>query len=277
MKISRTPLRISFFGGGTDYPQWFNEHGGAVLGTTIDKYCYVVLHDGSSHHFFDLPTESGLGSSSAYTVGLLRACTDFDKLTIAKLATVWEQDKMGGNVGTQDQYLCSLGGFHLLRFSKHGVRDTVVNEAEPLQDYLMLFNTHQYRRASMLVSYQLAEMKKHKKLYERMTDMVNDGLNIIKGNRWSDFGSLLDESWQLKKQLSKYITTPMIDAIYDSAMKAGATGGKVLGGCGGGFILFLVEPEKQELLKQSLNELTCVPVKFESEGTEVIYDNNNDR
>ena len=273
MKISRTPLRISFFGGGTDYAQWYEEHEGAVLGTTIDKYCYVVLHDGSSHHFFDLPTESGLGSSSAYTVGLLRACTDFDKLTIAKLATTWEQDKMGGNVGAQDQYLCSLGGFHLLGFSKHGVRDTVV-QTDSLQDYLMLFNTHQYRRASMLISYQLAEMKKHKKLYERMSDMVNDGLNIIGGNRWFDFGSLLDESWQLKKQLSRYITTPMIDAIYDSAIRASAMGGKLLGGGGGGFILFVVEPEKQESVKDALEGLTYVPLKFETEGTKVIYDNS---
>ncbi|KKL88787.1 hypothetical protein LCGC14_1921180, partial [marine sediment metagenome] len=138
----------------------------------------------------------------------------------------------------------------------------------------MLFDTHQYRRASMLVSYQLAEMKKHKKLYERMTDMVNDGLNIIGGNRWFDFGSLLDESWQLKKQLSRYITTPMIDAIYDSAIRASAMGGKLLGGGGGGFILFVVEPEKQESVKDALEGLTYVPLKFETEGTKVIYDNS---
>ena len=114
MKTSRTPLRISFLGGGSDYPQFYNEYGGAVLGTSINKYCYVVLHDGHSHYFFDLPTKAGLGSSSAYTVGLLRICTELDKLTIAKLATTWEQDKMNGKVGSQDQYLCSIGGFHLL-------------------------------------------------------------------------------------------------------------------------------------------------------------------
>src|SRR3990167_5676315 len=123
MIISRTPLRISFCGGGTDYPQWYNEHGGAILGTSINKYCYVMIHDGKSWFTFDLPNKSGLGSSSAYTVGLLRVCTDLDKITIAKLATTWEQDKMNGNVGSQDQYLCALGGFHYLKFSEHGVRD----------------------------------------------------------------------------------------------------------------------------------------------------------
>lgn len=271
MIISRTPLRISFFGGGTDYSQWYAEHEGAVLATTIDKYCYVMLHDGKSWKTFDLPTESGLGSSSAYTIGLLRACTDFDKLTIAKLATTWEQDKMGGNVGAQDQYLCALGGFQVLMFSKHGVRNAVVQNVDFLQDYLMLFDTHQYRRASMLVSYQMADMKKHKKLYMRMTEIVDDGLSIIKRADWSDFGLLLDESWQLKKQLSKYITTPKIDGIYDMAIKSGATGGKLLGGGGGGFILFVVEPDKQEEVKGALNGLTYVPFKFESEGTKVIY------
>lgn len=275
MIISRTPLRISFFGGGTDYSQWYDEHEGAVLATTIDKYCYVVLHDGHSHHFFDLPTESGLGSSSAYTVGLLRACTDFDKLTIAKLSTTWEQDKMGGNVGAQDQYLCSLGGFRLLRFSKHGIRDKVVIPDESLRDYLMLFDTHQYRRASMLISHQMADMKKHKKQYMRMAEMVDDGMKIIKSANWLDFGLLLGEMWEIKKQLSKYITTPTVDKIYDTAMKAGVVGGKLLGGGGGGFILFVVEPDKQEAVKEALDELTYTPFRFESEGTKVIYNDNS--
>ena len=271
MIISRTPLRISFLGGGTDYAQYYEEHGGAVLATTINKYCYVMLHDGKSWKTFDLPTESGLGSSSAYTVGLLRACTTFDKLTIARLATTWEQDKMAGNVGAQDQYLCALGGFHLLRFSRHDIRDTVVDGASWLQDYLMLFNTHQYRRASMLISYQLADMKRHKKLYMRMTEMVDDGLKLIEEVDWRGFGSLFDEAWQIKKQLSKFITTPVVDSIYDKGMKAGATGGKLLGGGGGGFILFVVEPARQEQVKQALNDLTYVEFKFETEGSIIIY------
>ena len=105
MIISRTPLRISFLGGSTDYPQWYNTHGGAVLATSIDKYCYVMLHNGKSWYTFDLPNKSGLASSSAYTVGLLRVCSELTNRDIASIATIWEQDKTGGMVGSQDQFI----------------------------------------------------------------------------------------------------------------------------------------------------------------------------
>ena len=276
MIISRTPLRISFFGGGTDYEQYFLHYGdGAVLGTTIDKYSYVALHDGRSEYFYDLPNKSGLGSSSAYTVGLLRACTNLDKQTIAKLATTWEFDKMGGNVGYQDQYLCSVGGFHLLRFTAQGTRDFLVQPelVAPLQDYLMLFNTHQYRRASDIVSHQIERMKKNQKVLSKMVKMVDEGYQILTGGDgyWREFGILLDEAWMLKKSLSKYVSTDSVDAIYDAAKKAGAIGGKILGGGGGGFIIFFVEPDKQEQVKVTLCDLKYVPFKFETEGTTVVY------
>ena len=270
MIISRTPLRISLLGGGTDYPQWYSEYRGAILGATIDKYCYVIIHDGKSWHSFDLPSESGLGSSSAYTVGLLRACTSWDNLAIARLATTWEQDKMGGNVGAQDQFLCALGGGHRLLFSRHEIRDYPI-DLSPLEPYLMLFNTHQYRRASMLISYQIAEMNRHKKLYTRLAGMVDDGLRALQSGNLLGFGSLLDEAWQIKKQLSKKITTPAIDDIYTIAGKAGAIGGKLLGGGGGGFIVFLVEVDKQDSVKKALSDLTYVPFKFETRGRIIIY------
>lgn len=274
MIISRTPLRISFCGGGSDYPQFYLHYGdGAVLGTTIDKYCYVVLHDGESCHFFDLPNKSGLASSSAYTVGLLRACTELDKDTIAKLATTWEQDKMNGNVGSQDQYLCSHGGFHLLRFSEQGIRDTTLPEdiVKPLEGYLMLFDTHQYRRSGDIIARQLEHLKKNRKILTRMGAMVDDGLYAIYQKDWTSFGKLLDEAWTLKRQLSKYVSTPSIDVIYTTAIKAGATGGKLLGGGGGGFIIFLTEPDKQESVKKALSDLTYVPFEFENVGSVVIY------
>ena len=273
MIISRTPLRISFLGGGSDYPQWYNEHGGAILGTSIDKYCYVMLHNGKSWFTFDLPNKSGLASSSAYTVGLLRACTQLDKVTIAKLATTWEQDKMNGLVGSQDQYLCAVGGFHHLKFSEHGIRDKVLNQelVNPLQDYLMLFDTYQYRVNSDIIPQQLKEMKEHEKVYERIVEMSDDGLRTMAAGNWLGFGSLLDEAWQLKKQVSSKVSTPLIDTIYDTAIKSGATGGKLLGGGGGGFIVFFVELDKQESVKKALGDLTYVPFRFETEGTKVIY------
>ena len=273
MIISRTPLRISFFGGGTDYPQWYMEHEGAVLGATIDKYCYVMLHDGKSWRTFDLPTKAGLGSSSAYTVGLLRVCTELPKETIAKIATVWEQDKLGGNVGSQDQHLCAMGGCHLLRFYEHGIKDTSNSPKliEPLQDYVMLFDTHQYRLAGDIVAHQLAEMKKHRKLLIRMAEMVDEGLQTIVKTDMTAFGHLLHESWLMKRQLSKHVSTPAIDSIYETALKAGAIGGKLLGAGGGGFIIFFAEPDRQETIRQALSELTHIPFRFEWEGTKIIY------
>jgi D-glycero-alpha-D-manno-heptose-7-phosphate kinase len=272
MIISRTPLRISFLGGGTDYPQWFNEHDGAVLGTSIDKYCYVMLHDGHSWHTFDLPNKSGLGSSSAYTVGLLRVCTELDKVTIAKLATTWEFDKMGGNVGYQDQYLCSVGGFHHLRFSAHGIRDKVIPElVSDLADWLMLFDTHQYRRAGDVVAHQLAEMDKHEDLLTRMSEQVEDGITALATGDYPAFGELLDEAWSLKKQLSPYVSTTEVDAIYQAAINAGAIGGKLLGAGGGGFIVFCVKPDNQKAVRSALSDLNHVPFRFENEGTKVLY------
>lgn len=273
MLISRTPLRISFFGGGTDYPDWYNKHGGTILGTSIDKYCYVMLHDGDSWKTFDLPTKSGLGSSSAYTVGLLRATTDLDKRVIAKLATVWERDKLTGNIGSQDQYLCALGGFHLLRFDEHGIRDKLLSpdSVRPLQEYLMLFDTHQYRLSGSVVASQLENIKDNEAILSTIQQIAEDSFQCIQKSDWLKFGELLDESWSLKKQLSKEISTKRIDSIYDSAIKAGAIGGKLLGAGGGGFMVFFVEKDKQDMVKEALSELTYIPFKFEEEGTKVIY------
>jgi D-glycero-alpha-D-manno-heptose-7-phosphate kinase len=273
MITSRTPLRISFMGGGSDYPQHFLEHGGAVLGGSIDKYCYVMLHNGQSWRTFDIPNKSGMASSSAYTVGLLRVCTQLDKVTIAQLATVWEQDKTGGMVGSQDQYLCSVGGFHYLKFNGHGIQDTPVSMelVKPLESYLMLFDTHQYRLSSKSISTQLARVKQNTKLLIRMAEMAKEGLEILNEKDYKGFGFLLHEAWERKRELSKYVSTESIDSIYARATEAGAIGGKLLGGGGGGFIIFVVQPEKQEQVKDALKDLTMVKFKFEMEGTKLIY------
>jgi len=274
MITSRTPLRISFFGGGTDYPQWFREHGGAALGTSIDKYVYVSLHDGTSSHFFDLPTKSGLGSSSAYTVGLLRAVnTALPQKTLAKLATTWEFDKMNGNVGHQDQYLCAMGGFRLLRFSEYGIRDGALPDeiVNPLQDYLMLFDTHQYRRAGDVVAQQLAEMGQHEAELGSLVGMVAEAVSMMKQSDYPAFGRLLHEAWMVKRRLSPLVSTPTIDAIYESALKSGAIGGKLLGAGGGGFIIFVVPPDKRESVGAALEDLGQVDFCFENQGSVVLY------
>ncbi len=268
--ISKTPLRCSLLGGGTDYSSWFLEHGGAVISTAINHYCYVILHEGKVHVFWDLPTKAGLATSSAFTVGLLRVCTELDQKTIAQLATVWESDKLGGNIGVQDQYICSLGGFRLLRFSEAGIRDTRLNVGW-LEPYLMLFNTHQYRKAGEIVVNQLKEINKHTKVYERMQEVVEEGLKALEHKDFTWFGKLLDESWQLKRQLSKFISNESIDSICSKALTAGAIGGKLLGAGGGGFMLFVAHPDKQETIRKELSMCEYVPFKFENEGTRIVY------
>ena len=273
MIISRTPLRISFLGGGSDYPQHYLEHGGQVLGTSINHYCYVMLHRGYSWFTFDLPGQSGLASSSAYTVGLLRACSNFDNPTIARLATTWEFDKTGGMVGSQDQYLCAVGGFHQLKFSEHGIRDIRISwdDYAGLQDYLMLFDTHQYRKNGTVIPTQIARVKENTEVLKRIASMVDDGVGMLKTQDFIAFGQLLNESWAFKRSLADNVSNPIIDDIYQRGIQAGAAGGKLLGAGGGGFILFVVSPAKQEAVKQCLAELDYVPFKFESEGSRVLY------
>lgn len=222
---------------------------------------------------FDLPNKSGLASSSAYTVGLLRVCTELDKETISQLATVWEQDKMNGAVGSQDQFLCAVGGFHYLKFNGHGIKDTPVDPeiVKPLEQYLMLFDTHQYRIGSTIIAHQLERVKRNTKLLIEMAEMAGEGLEYLNLKNYLTFGKLLDDAWQKKKELSKYVSTQTIDSIYQTAIQAGAIGGKLLGGGGGGFIIFLVSPESQESVKLALKDLTHVPFHFENRGSEVIY------
>ena len=273
MKISRTPLRISFFGGGSDYPQWYNQHGGQVLGASINKYCYVMLHDGKSWFTYDLPNKSGLGSSSAYTIGLLRVCCDFDNVTLSRLATTWEQDKMNGAVGSQDQFICAVGGYHHLKFSEQGIRDIrlPMDMVRPLESYLMLFDTHQYRMNRDVIPQQLARVNQNEKALNEMVKMVDVAVNCLKSQDYMGFGGLLDVAWQLKKSLADSVSTPVIDDIYKAALSAGAIGGKLLGGGGGGFMVFFVEPERQDDVKKALPDCTNVPFHFENEGSRVIY------
>ena len=264
MKITRTPLRISFFGGGTDYPEYFNEHGGVVLTTSINKYCYVGVNNGKMWSHSDLPMRSGMATSSAFTVGLLKACTDKSNQEIAGLATIWERDKLDGHVGYQDQYICAVGGFRRLRFYASGIVDELV-DYKWLEPYLMLFDTGQYRLAGKIVEHQLARVEENQNVLHQ--------LKALALREYNDYGSLgvaLAEAWRLKKELADDVSTPFTDEVYGKALKAGAIGGKLLGAGGGGFIIFVVEPDKQKQIKKELG-LHHVPFKFETEGTQVIF------
>lgn len=325
MIISKTPFRISFFGGGTDYPVWYREHGGAVLATSMNKYCYITCrplppffgykyrivyskHETAKeiseiqhpsvretlsfmnidsgveiHHDADLPARTGLGSSSAFTVGLLNALYALKgkmaaKTQLALDAIHIEQERIGENVGSQDQTTAAFGGLNKIEFGgehKIRVQPITINskKCRLLQDHLMLFFTGFSRTASDIAREQIRKTPEKKRELNKMMEMVGEAIAILNGSdsNITDFGRLLHESWMIKRSLTDRISTPEIDKIYAAAMNAGALGGKVLGAGGGGFILFFVEPDNQSKVKEKLGNLLHVPFKFENLGSQIIY------
>lgn len=323
MIISRTPFRISFFGGGTDYPVWYRENGGAVLGTTINKYCYIscrylppffehkhrivysqtelvqdvreIRHPSvretlsylgfneglEVHHDGDLPARSGLGSSSSFTVGLLHALQVLkgkipEKMQLAHEAIYVEQELIKENVGSQDQTFAAFGGFNRIDFSRDDIRvHPLVLPPERmglLQDHLMLFFTGFSRTASQVAAEQIAQTPNKGRELTQMHQMVDEAMRILdQDSDLDDFGRLLHESWQLKRSLTSKISTPYIDYVYETAMSAGATGGKILGAGGAGFILFFAAPELQPRVSEALHGLLHVPFRFENRGSQIIF------
>ncbi len=325
MIISRTPFRISFFGGGTDYPVWYREHGGAVLATSINKHCYITcrylppffehkyrivyskteqtqniseiqhlsaretlnfldINRGVEiHHDGDLPARTGLGSSSAFTVGLLNALYALKgkmvtKRQLALDAIHIEQDRLKENVGSQDQTTAAFGGFNKIEFGGEQqilVQPITLNsrKCQLLQDHLMLFFTGFSRTASEIAGEQIRKTPDKKNELIRMREMVEEAISILNGgdSDITDFGRLLHEGWMIKRSLTDKISTAQIDKIYETALNAGALGGKLLGAGGGGFILFFVEPEFQQRVKEKLKNLLYVPFKFENLGSQIIY------
>lgn len=324
MIVTRTPFRVSFFGGGTDYPPWFRQYGGAVLATTIDKYCYIscrhlpqffdhkhrivysaienvsdideIKHPAvrevlrwagvdkglEVHHDGDLPARSGLGSSSSFTVGLIKALAALDgrivsKEQLAADAIHIEQNLIKENVGSQDQISAAFGGFNKVVFHQNDTFDVEPiilkkERQEELESHLMLFFTGFSRIASEVAGSKIANLVNREQELKRMYQMVDEAIEILQNDKTSieAFGALLHQSWQLKRNLSQKVTTPEIDVLYEMAMRAGAIGGKILGAGGGGFLLIFARPEIQPLVRSALSHLIHVPFKFENSGSRVV-------
>lgn len=323
MVITRTPLRISFFGGGTDYPVWYREHGGAVLATTIDKSCYITcrwlppffeyqsrisyskvenvrsnaaiehpsvrgclqylgIEEGVEiHHVADLPARAGLGTSSAFTVGLLNGLHALqgqlrDKKALALEAIHVEQDLLREAVGSQDQVCAAYGGFNRVEFSPSGEIDVQRVRAsqkrlQELESHLALYFTGFSRTASEIAAEQIRETPKRHRELSAMREMVDEAEAILCSERpLEEFGSLLHEAWKLKRSLTSAITNSCIDEIYRQGLGAGALGGKLLGAGGGGFLLFFVPPERRADLRARLRHLLCIPFRFSARGSEVV-------
>jgi len=324
MIITRTPLRISFFGGGTDYPVWYREHGGAVLSTTIDKSCYITcrhlppffeyhsrisysrvenvnqnsaiehpsvrgclqflgIEEGIEiHHVADLPARTGLGTSSAFTVGFLLGLYALrekmrNKHALALDAIHVEQEVVKEAVGSQDQISAAYGGFNRINFHTNGeleVKQVITPTARlaALQQHCALFFTGFSRIASEVAKEQIRVTPQKKRELESMRQMVDEAEAIVSNpNRPLDeFGHLLNESWQIKRTLTQNITNNSLDEIYEAGRSAGALGGKLLGAGGGGFMLFFVAPERRRELRMRLKNLLCVPFSFSNRGSQVI-------
>ncbi|MCG6552619.1 MAG: kinase [Candidatus Magnetominusculus sp. LBB02] len=324
MIISRTPHRISFFGGGTDYPDYYLKHCGKVLGACVDKYCYLsvrrlppffdhkhrivyskienvsdintIVHPSvretlkyfkidygvSIHHDGDIPARSGMGSSSAFTVGLIHSIYALQgrivtREDLAREAIYIEQSMIGENVGSQDQSFAAHGGLNVISFLANGkiIVEPIVINPDRLVEFersLVLVYTGISRIASEVAGDKIKNIPKNEKNLSQMKDMVDEAYDILvnEGRDLKEFGCLMNESWLLKKTLSNKVSNPVIDALYERAMKHGAIGGKLLGAGGGGFMVFFVEQERQHDFKQALNDYLNVPFTFDFDGSKII-------
>ena len=324
MIISRTPLRMSFVGGGSDLPSFYRQHGGAVVSTAINKFVYITVNEKFDHRvrvsysrteeantiaeiqhplvreamtllglkggleitsIADIPSKgSGLGSSSAFTVGLLHALHAYSGRyasaeQLAREACTIELERCGEPIGKQDQFAAAYGGFNFIQFNPD---DSV--SVEPilcrretfaqLQSNILVFYTGLSRSASAILKNQqeavTASPAKQKTL-QRMVQQAHDLKAALQQNDLGAFGQIIHEGWELKRGLTGEISNPEIDAWYARARQAGAVGGKLLGAGSGGFLMFYAPPEKHEAIGAALKELRQIPMRFESQGSRIIF------
>ena len=329
MIVNSTPYRISFLGGGTDYPKWYSDNGGVVLSATIGKYVYTSIkplpkifnhryrviwnrieerneldhiqnplvrealrlfprQDYTEIHYQgDLPAQSGLGSSSAFSVGLIDALNAYNKgqkmnlPDLAKLAIKLEREILEESGGIQDQISSAFGGFNKIDIHRNG--DFQVSpmslsndNMRELEKHCIMFFTGTLRpSATAASSHEINIEHKSKNLHEMM-DLTNKAADNLNNNfDLKEFGMQISEGWKLKKDMSNKISNPNIDHIIKIGEKNGAFGSKLLGAGGGGMILFVAPCETHEKIRESLSKLHEIEVKFSHSGsyTEELMNN----
>jgi D-glycero-alpha-D-manno-heptose-7-phosphate kinase len=330
MIITRTPYRLSFFGGGTDYRPWFEKNEGIVISSAMARYCYLnvrhlppffehktrvvygktelvssnqkITHssvreclrymkvqDGLEiHHVGDLPARSGIGSSSSFTVGFLHAlhALRYEMVTkreLADEAIKVEQEKIKEDVGIQDQIMAAHGGFQVIKMGP-GNRYTVTPLILPpeyltaLEEHVMLAFTGVERNSNQFAKAQIHNIKQGTSLIHlsEIQAIARSGLDLFaKKTNLEEIGSLLDQSWRVKRQIAKGITNDSIDELYATAKKNGVFGGKLMGAGGGGFIMFLAPPHKHETIKKALSHIKVwVPFQIDTLGSQVLFQND---
>lgn len=324
MILVKTPFRMSFFGGGTDMPDYFNGSRGAVISTAFDKYLhltvrhlprffdytteivyskiervtklddinhplvrnamkYLDIHEMHISYDADLPARSGLGTSSTFAVGLLNAFYHLkgkkaSKRKLADDAIYVERVLCNEAGGWQDQIAVAYGGFNRIDFKDNDYKVTPIKiskkRRQQLSDNLLLFFTGFTRFSSEIQKETKSALDDEKKrlFLDKILNLVDEAQDVLENSKrdLDDFGRLLDETWNLKKNLSNSISNSSIDLIYEKAKKAGALGGKLLGAGGGGFLVFYVPKEKQEKVREAV-QLMEVPFEFEDKGSEIVY------
>lgn len=322
MIITRTPFRISFAGGGSDLKDYYQEYGGAVLSTTINKYMYLSMHpyfrkdkyflkysslecvdniDKIRHRIIkqvfddykingidfnssaDIPSGTGLGSSSAFTAGLINLCNIYTqkhmkKTEIADYACKIEIEKLKEPIGKQDQYACAVGGLNFISFNQDDVVTTEKialgkDKFNKLQNNLLMFYTGSDRSASAILKEQkenIADKEKAENLKKMVKLAYELKDELLRGNI-DCFGEILHKGWLYKKELSSQISNEKIDYYYNLATQNGASGGKLLGAGQNGFLLFYAEENNHQQLREALKDLNELDFEFENIGTAVIY------
>lgn len=324
MIITKTPFRMSFFGGGTDMEDYFRENSGAVLSSTFDKYCYVNvrhlprffdyttelsyskiervtdvndikhpaireamkmldMHEIRLTYEADLPARSGLGTSSSFAVGMLNAFYALkgkyaDKRKLAEEAIYLERTLCHETGGWQDQIAAAFGGLNRINFGVEGfeVLPVIISpeRKKELNSNLLMFFTGFTRFSSEIQKANEASGPIDKKIMlKEMFNLVDEAEKVLvdKKRDLDDFGRLLDITWKLKRRTGKEVSTNSIDILYTKGIEAGALGGKLLGAGGGGFLVFYVQPEKQEAVRKAMADLLYIPFEFENGGTQIIH------
>jgi D-glycero-alpha-D-manno-heptose-7-phosphate kinase len=319
--ITRTPFRLSFAGGGTDLPSFFYEEEGAVLSTALNKYMHITVNrrfdqtirlsyskteiretvNDVEHPIFrsvlkrhapqgglelismaDIPSGTGLGSSSSFTVGLLHAVQGFlgkskTADTLAQEACEIEIDELHEPVGKQDQYIAAFGGLQFIRFHPTGkvfVEPVVCAEKTKaeLEASCLLFFTGITRDAKVVLKEQSENTNDKREVLREMAQHAHRLRKVLeRGEKLESFGRILHEAWQLKKSVARNVSNPQIDAWYDAGLKAGATGGKILGAGSGRFLMLFCTPEKQPAVRQALSDLRPFDIKFDPQGSRIIF------
>jgi D-glycero-alpha-D-manno-heptose-7-phosphate kinase len=330
MIISRTPTRISFVGGGSDMPSYYRRHGGAVLSTAIKRFIYITVNEKFDNRIrlsysrteevdcfaqiqhplvrnvldmekinrgieitsvADIPSRgTGLGSSSAYTVGLLNVIHAFNgrfvgKEVLAEQACEVEIGRLQEPIGKQDQYAAAYGGFNFIRFNPDDSVDVeplthLWSTIEKIESSLLVFYTGVTRAAGAILAQQKSNVEARKDTRDTLNRMVQLAEKLrdeIAADSVSSFGDILHESWMLKRQLATGVSSELIDDLYKRGRAAGAVGGKILGAGGGGFLLLTAPPERHEAIVRALADYRRIQMWFERLGSVIVFQERNEK